>query len=472
MMDSNAFRKQGHRLIDWMADYMEHIEDYPVRSSVAPGEISAGLPAHPPEQGEDWDNIIADFGTRIMPGITHWQHPMFMAYFPSVSSPPAVLAEILIAGLGVQGMLWETSPAATELETRVMDWLRQALDLPEGFSGVIQDTASTATLCAVLSAREQATDGAGNREGAAAFADLVVYASVHAHTSIDKAVRIAGIGNAGLRKVPLDHTDAMDISVLEAMIRDDRKSGKTPAMVIATLGATGAGGMDDITRVGELCKRHGLWLHVDGAWAGSALILPEQRAMAQGIAMADSFVMNPHKWLYTGMDCSAYFVRDPAALTRTFAILPEYLKTEAGESVINYRDWGVALGRRFRALKLWFVLRSYGLEGLRAELRRHITLAQDLAQRLAAEPDFEILVPPRLALFVFRYHPAGMPEAELDALNEKLLSTLNDSGRIYLTRIRVQDKFAIRVSIGQATVQMRHIDDAFRLIREAVNTSE
>ena len=471
-MDSNAFRKQGHRLVDWVADYMEHVEDYPVRSSVAPGEIAAGLPASPPEEGEDWDDIIADFDEKIMPGITHWQHPMFMAYFPSVSSPPSVLAELLIAGLGVQGMLWETSPAATELETRVMDWLRQALGLAEGFSGVIQDTASTATLCAVLSAREQATDGGGNRDGATAFADLVVYASDHAHTSIDKAVRIAGIGDAGLAKVPLNDADAMDISALETMIQKDKDAGKTPAMVIATLGATGAGGMDHIDKVAAICRHHGLWLHVDGAWAGSALILPEQRGMAKGLDMADSFVMNPHKWLYTGMDCSAYFVRNPDALTRTFAILPEYLKTGAGESVINYRDWGVALGRRFRALKLWFVLRSYGLEGLRAELRRHIALAGTLADRLAAEEDFEILVPPRLALFVFRYRPAGVPEPDLDALNETLLSRLNDSGRIYLTRIRVRDSFAIRVSIGQATVQDRHADAAFRLITETARLTE
>ncbi|RMF07511.1 MAG: aminotransferase class V-fold PLP-dependent enzyme [Alphaproteobacteria bacterium] len=464
-MDVPAFRKQGHRLIDWIADYMEAVENHPVRARVRPGEISARLPQSAPEAGEPWDEILADLDDIIMPGITHWQHPMFMAYFPSVSSPPAVLAEMVIAGLGVQGMMWETSPAATELETRVMDWLRQAMGLADGFHGVIQDSASSSTLCAVLSARERATAGEGNAQGGKAFANLTIYSSTEAHSSVDKAVRIAGIGDSHFRKLPVDGEGALDCAALEAAIIDDKAAGLVPAQVVATLGTTGTGAVDDVATIGVIARRHGLWLHVDAAWAGSALLLPEHRSMGRGLDVADSFVMNPHKWLYTGMDCSAYFVRDPQALQRTFAILPEYLKT-AQADVINYRDWGIALGRRFRAVKLWFVLRSYGLDGLRSELRRHVALARDLAQRLAAEDDFQILVPPRLALFVFRYRPEGVTEGELDSLNERLLAALNDSGHIYLTRVRVDGRVAIRVSVGQTGVEARHMERAFHLITE------
>lgn len=463
-MDSKSFREQGHRLVDWVADYMDGIEDYPVRAATRPGEIAAKLPARPPETGEAWDDIIGDLDRVIMPGITHWQHPMFMAYFPCTTSPPAVLAELVIAGLGVQGMMWETSPAATELEIRVMDWLARALGLPDHMKGVIQDTASTATLCAVLAARERVTGGAGNKDGASALDGLVAYTSDGAHTSVDKAIRIAGIGDAGLRKIPVTADQALDPEALEQAIEADQKEGLKPFMVVATLGTTGAGGLDELERIAEIAQRHDLWLHVDGAWAGSALLLPEHRDMARGLEHAQSFVMNPHKWLLTGMDFSALYVADAAELTRAFAILPEYLKSDAGGEAVDFRDWGIALGRRFRALKLWFVMRSYGLEGLRAELRRHIALAHDLATRIGDEPDFEILVPPSLALFVFRYRPARGPGPELDALNETLLARLNDSGEIYLTRIRIGDAFAIRVSVGQTGVEARHMDKAFDLI--------
>lgn len=469
-MDSKTFREQGHRLIDWVADYMDGIEGHPVRAMTRPGDIAAKLPARAPETGETWDDIIADLDRVILPGITHWQHPMFMAYFPCTSSPPAVLAELVIAGLGVQGMMWETSPAATELEIRVMDWLARALGLPDHFKGVIQDTASTATLCAVLAARERATDGAGNAGGAAALEGLVAYTSDGAHTSVDKAIRIAGIGDAGLRKIPVNEDQALDTEALARAIEADLKAGLRPFLVVATLGTTGAGGLDDLARIAVITECHGLWLHVDGAWAGSALLLPEHRDMARGLDHAQSFVMNPHKWLMTGMDFSALYVADPAALTRAFAILPEYLKSDAGGEVVNFRDWGIALGRRFRALKLWFVMRAYGLEGLRAELRRHIALAHDLAARIGNEPDFEILVPPRLALFVFRYTPPQVTGDKLDTLNETLLARLNDSGEIYLTRIRIGDIFAIRVSVGQTGLETRHVDKAFELITGTART--
>ncbi|MEX1147267.1 MAG: pyridoxal-dependent decarboxylase [Sphingomonadales bacterium] len=468
-MDINEFRTQGHRMVDWVADYLEGVDTRPVRAATPPGAVAAMLPEVAPESAEAWDTILADLDRVIMPGITHWQHPMFMAYFPCISSPPAILAELIIGGLGVQGMMWETSPAATELETRVLEWLARAMDLPPGLEGVIQDSASTSTLCAVLAAREAATAGAGNAQGGTAFAILTAYASADAHSSVQKAMRIAGIGDAHFRAVALTPDLAMDPAALDAAITRDRAAGLNPAIIVATLGATGTGANDDLDAIGAVAKRHGLWLHVDAAWAGNALLLPEQRAMARGLEAADSLVVNPHKWLYTGMDLSALYVKSPALLERCFSILPEYLRT-AEEGVINYRDRGITLGRRFRALKLWFVMRSYGLDGLRTELRRHIALAHDLGARLEQEVDFEIMVPPRLALVVFRFRPMDMNETALDAINENLLNALNETGQIYLTRIRAGGHFAIRVSVGQTGVTSDHMDRAFRLITDTART--
>ena len=388
-MNPDEFRDAAHRAVDWMADYLESVEERPVRAQVRPGEIFSKLPEHPPEQAESLDALFADLDTLIMPGMTHWQHPSFFAYFPANSSPPSVIAEMLTATLGAQCMSWQTSPAATELEQRVMMWLRDMLGLPETFEGVIQDTASTATLCALLSARERATGYRGNQSGLPGEAALTVYCSRECHSSIEKDVMVVGLGRDNLRKIEVDKSYAMRPDDLERAIVEDLAAGRTPVAVVAAIGTTGSSAIDPLPAIAEICVRHGVWLHVDAAWAGSALVLPDQRGMIDGIDHADSFVFNPHKWLFTNFDCSAYFVREPEILLRTLSILPEYLKTREGDAVRNYRDWGVPLGRRFRALKLWFVIRSYGVSGLRERIRNHIEMAQRLAREIEASKDFE-----------------------------------------------------------------------------------
>ncbi len=469
-MEPDEFRRHAHAMVDWMADYLADVERYPVRSTVEPGEIAAKLPATPPETGEPMARIFEDFQADVLPGITHWQHPNFLAYFPANSSPPSVLAEMLTATLGAQCMMWETSPAATEMETRVLDWLLGMLGLPEGLVGVIQDSASTATLCAILTARERALDWRGNAEGLAGGPALTLYSSEETHSSIEKAARIAGIGAANLRKIPVDEAAALRPDALRRAIVADLAAGKRPIAVIATLGTTGASGFDPLRPIGEICRAHDLYLHVDAAWAGSALILPETRWMIDGIEAADSFVFNPHKWLLTNFDCSAHFVRDPASLIRTLTILPEFLRGYRHGQVIDYRDWSVPLGRRFRALKLWFVIQSYGVEGLRTIVRRHIALAREAADWIEAEPDFELMTPARLALFCFRYRPPGVAVGALDRLNRRLLERLNDDGRVYLTQTILGGDYVIRVSIGQTTTDRDHLCRAWEVIRETARS--
>jgi aromatic-L-amino-acid decarboxylase len=469
-MNTDEFRRHAHAFVDWMADYLDRIETFPVRARVAPGAIASALPLAPPEQGEPMEAIFADFTGTILPGITHWQHPSFFAYFPANSSPPSVLAEMLTATLGAQCMLWQTSPAATELETRVLDWLRQMIGLPEGFTGVIQDSASSAILCALLTAREQATGWRANEDGLAATPPLTVYCSTETHSATEKDVKIIGLGRRNLRKIPVDDAFAMRPDRLEQAIVEDRAGGARPICVVATLGTTGVGAVDPLRPIGEVCRRHGLWLHVDAAWAGSALVLPEHRFMLDGVELADSFVFNPHKWLFTNFDCSAHFVRDPDALIRTLEILPAFLKTREHKQVIDYRDWSVPLGRRFRALKLWFVIRSYGVEQLRRMIGAHIDLAKELAQRIEAADDFELVAPRSLALVNFRYRPAGLDGPALDRLNERLLERLNDSGRLYVTPNRVRGAYAIRLSIGQTRTARRHVEAAWRTIQDTARS--
>lgn len=470
-MNSDEFRRHGHAFVDWMADYLDNVEQYPVKAQVAPGEIAAQLPASPPEQPEDMAEIFRDFERVIVPGLTHWQHPSFFAYFPANNSRPSVLAEMLTAALGTQGMIWETSPAATELETRVMDWLRQITGLGDGWTGVIQDTASTAILCAILTAREQATDYGINEHGFGAEDRLTAYCSGETHSATEKNAKIAGLGRENVRKIAVDDSFAIIPAKLEKAIEADKAEGRRPAIVVASLGTTGAGGFDPLRPIGEICRRHNIWLHVDAAWAGSALVLPEQRWMIDGIEHVDSFVFNPHKWLFTNFDCSAYFVRDPDALIRTFSILPEFLKHAEHGRAIDYRDWHVQLGRRFRALKLWFVLRNFGVAGLKERVAAHIALAQELAGQMAAEPDFEILAPARLALFCFRYRPTDVDdEAEIERLNKQLLQALNESGALYLTQAIVAGKYAIRFSIGQTETQRRHVQAAWDRIRDTARS--
>ncbi len=467
VMKTDEFRRHAHAMVDWMADYMDRVETYPVRAQVKPGEIAARLPTSPPEHGEPMERIVADFEAVLLPGMTHWQHPSFFAYFPANSSPPSVLAEMLTATLGAQCMLWQTSPAATELETRVLGWLRQMIGLPEEFTGVIQDSASSAILCALLTARERATGWRVNEEGVGAGERLTVYCSTETHSATEKDVKIVGLGRRNLRKIPVDDGFGMRPDALEAEIIRDLAAGAQPVCVVATLGTTGVGGVDPLRPIGEICRRHGLWLHVDAAWAGSALVLPEYRSLLDGIEYVDSLVVNPHKWMFTNFDCSAHFVRDPDALVRTLEILPAFLKTRERGQVIDYRDWSVQLGRRFRALKLWFVIRSYGVAGIRRLIAAHIDLAREVARWIDDAPDFERMAPRSLALVNFRYHPNGVDDpVALDRLNARLLEDLNDSGALYLTPNRVGGAYTIRLVIGQTRTERRHVEAAWQRIQE------
>jgi aromatic-L-amino-acid decarboxylase len=465
-MTNEEFRTYAHELVDWMADYLQDVEHYPVRPSVAPGDIIDRLPLHAPQAGEAFESIFTDFRNTIVPGMTHWQHPSFFAYFPANNSPPSILAEMLTATMGAQCMSWATSPAATELEERVMQWLGEMIGLPPFFTGVIQDTASTATLCAILTAREHRTDFRVNTEGFPPGRRFTVYVSTETHSSIERAVRIAGLGATSLRKLPVDEHFAMIPEELEAAIARDLSQGFDPLCAVATIGTTGSTAIDPLKRIGEICRRHGIWLHVDAAYAGTALLLPEKRWMIDGIEFADSFVFNPHKWMFTNFDCSAYFVRDAGSLVRTFEILPEYLKTPEQDRVRNYRDWGIQLGRRFRALKLWFVIRSLGVEGLRERVRTHLAYAQSFAEKIGREPDFELLAPVPLAAVCFRYHPAGTDDAAtLDAINSALLEELNRSGRMFITHTRLDGRFTLRFVASQTNVTRQHIDAACDLIQ-------
>ena len=466
-MTPQEFRVYAHQFVDWMADYMAEVESYPVRAPVKPGAIAAKLPDAAPETAEPMERIFADFQRDVMPGVTHWQHPNFFAYFPANSSPPSVLAEMLTATLGAQCVLWQTSPAATEMETRVLDWLRQMIGMPEGYTGVIQDSASGAILCAILTAREKATGWGVNADGLKAHPPLAVYTSEQTHSATEKNVKIAGLGLANFRKIPVDKAYRLRPDALQTAIEADVANGIKPICVVASVGGTGVGAVDPLRPIGEICRRHGIFLHVDAAWAGSALICPEHRWMIDGIEYADSLVFNPHKWLLTNFDCSAHFVRDPDALIRTLSIMPEFLKSREGNAVIDYRDWSVPLGRRFRALKLWFVIRSYGVEGLRALIRKHVALAGEFAGWVEASAEFEITAPPSLSLVNFRYHPPAVDDvAELDRLNETLLTRINDDGRIYLTQNRVDGAYVIRFSVGQTTTEHRHVKGAWTVIRE------
>ena len=462
-MNGEEFRHWSRKAADWGVDYRESLRDRPVRAKTRPGDIIRQIADAAPEAGEAMETIFADFETIIPDGLTHWQHPRFFAYFPANAAPASVIADYLVTSIAAQCMLWQTSPAATELETRVVDWLRQALGLPDGFSGVIQDSASTATLAAVLVMREKALGWKGNSEGLAAHPAVRVYASRQVHTSIDRAIWISGIGEANLVRIPTKGPlNGMDPDALDAAIRADRAAGLLPAGVIACTGGTSIGGCDPIDAVAEVVKRHGLYLHVDAAWAGSAMICPEFRTLWQGIEAADSIVFNPHKWLGAQFDCSVQFIRSPEDQVRTLAIQPEYLKTHGHDGIINYSEWSVPLGRRFRALKLWFLLRYHGLEGLRTMIRNHVAWSVELCDRLAAEPDFEIVSQPVLSLFSFRHRFVE----DADQHNIALVNAINDDGRIYLTQTRVDGRIAIRFQAGQFEMKREDALAAFDVITE------
>jgi aromatic-L-amino-acid/L-tryptophan decarboxylase len=466
-MDAITFRRHGHELVDWIADYLTRVGDLPITPDVRPGDIRRRLPAGPPEQGEPFETMFRDFQEIILPGMTHWNHPGWFAYFPGNNSPPSILAEMLTAAMGAQCMSWATSPAATELEQVTMEWLRQMLGLPSQFVGSIQDTASTATLVALLSAREQATSGgAGARGMAAGDSPLTVYASREAHSSIDKGVKLAGFGLEHLRHIPVDSAFALDPVALEQAIVADREAGRIPTCVVASIGTTSSTAIDPVPAMAEICHRHRVWLHVDAAYAGAAAIVPELRDCFGGMELADSLVFNPHKWLLTNFDCTAYFVRDPEALLRTFQASPEYLRTRYDAEVVNYRDWGIQLGRRFRALKLWFVLRSYGVEGLRTMIRGHVALARELAGWVSRHPDFELVAPVPFGLVCFRYRRNGKSEDELDALNQELMARTNARRRFHLTHTRLGGRYVIRLVVGQRSTGRERVTEAWKVIQE------
>ncbi|MFB3131147.1 MAG: aminotransferase class V-fold PLP-dependent enzyme, partial [Rhodothermales bacterium] len=464
-MTPEDFRRHGRAVVDWIADYYERLETLPVLAQVEPGQIRAGLPAKPPQHGEAFEAILRDVETVILPGVTHWQSPNFFAFFPANASGPSVLGELLSAGLGVQGMLWATSPACTELETHLLDWLVDMLGLPEGFKstgpggGVIQDSASSASLCALLAARERATGFASNEHGC--DGRLVAYTSSQAHSSIEKAVKIAGLGRENLRLIPVDEHFAMRPDVLAQHIARDREAGLVPCFVCATVGTTSSQAIDPVPEIGRLCREQGLWLHVDAAMAGTAALCPEFRYLHDGVERADSYCFNAHKWMFTNFDCTCFYVADRKILIDTLSILPEYLRNQASVSgvVIDYRDWHVPLGRRFRALKLWFVIRHYGVEGLRHHVRQHVAWAGQCASWVEEDPRFERAAPTPLNLVCFR-HRGG------DAFNQQMMERLNRSGDLYLTHTLLHDRFTLRFCVGQTHTAARHVEQAWQRIVE------
>ena len=470
-MTPEEFRRHGHTVVDWIADYYARIESLPVLSRARPGEVRGSLPPEPPESGEPFETILHDVEKLILPGVTHWQSPNFFAFFPANASGPGILGDLLSSGLGVQGMLWATSPACTELETHVLDWLVKMLDLPEKFlststgGGVIQDTASSASLCALLAARERATNFVSNQRGC--DGKLVAYTSAQAHSSIEKDVQIAGLGRENLRMIEVDKNFAMRADALSRQIEQDRRAGLVPCFVCATVGTTSSNAIDPVPEIGRLCREHKLWLHVDAAMSGTAALCPEFRHIHDGLEYADSYCFNPHKWMFTNFDCDCFYVADRKALIQTLSGLPEYLRDQATESgaVIDYRDWQIPLGRRFRSLKLWFVIRHYGVEGLRYHIRRHVDLAQQFADWVKKDDRFELAAQVPLNLVCFR-HKGG------DDVNQKLMDRLNRSGDLYLTHTRLDDRLTLRLCIGQTNTMARHVERAWKRIQEEAKQEE
>ncbi|MEM6928087.1 MAG: pyridoxal-dependent decarboxylase [Myxococcota bacterium] len=464
-MTPDEFRKAGYAAIDWIAEYLETIEQRPVQSPLSPGEVRARLPASPPESPEPFEAVLRDLNDIIVPGVTHWQHPSFFAFFPANSSPPAILGELLSAGLGVQGMLWVTSPACTEVETHVLDWVVEALDLPARFrsdgpgGGVIQDTASSATLVGLLAARQAAG-------GVAEQGRMRLYTSSEAHSSLQKGARIAGFRDDQLVLVDTDDALGMRADALAEAMAADRARGLKPAFVCATVGTTSTTAVDDIPGIGAVTQEHGVWLHVDAAYAGSAAVAPELRFVNRGLEHADSYCFNPHKWLLTNFDCDCFFVADRKPLIEALSILPEYLRNQATEAgaVIDYRDWQIPLGRRFRALKLWMVFRSYGLQGLREHVRRHVTWGRQFASWVEADPRFQVVAEPHLGLVCFR-HRGG------DEANDRLIEALNATGRVYLTATRVRGQRVLRLAIGGRLTEERHVAAAWALVQSTVEVT-
>lgn len=467
-MPSDEFRKSGYQLVDWITDYLKNIEKYPPLSQVNPGDILKRIPQSPPQKGEDIENVLLDVDKILMDGITHWNHPGFMAYFNSTSSGPGILAELLSAGLGVNGMLWKTSPAFTELERSMMNWFRQMIGLPENYWGIVYDTASTSSMHAIASAREQLNLGF-REKGMAGRKDvprLRMYCSEHAHSSIEKGAVTLGIGLEGVRKIPVNDKFEMIPEKLEAAINEDLKNGWKPFCVVATVGTTSTTSVDPVEEIASICEKYNLWLHIDSAYAGVTAMIPEMKWITKGWERADSIVINPHKWMFTPMDLSVYFTRKPEILKQAFSLVPEYLKTKQDDEVENLMDYGIQLGRRFRTLKLWFIIRYFGVEGLAERIKCHIELAKEFAKWIDNEKDFELMAPVPFSTVCFRYNPGNKTEVELNPLNEKLLENINASGKIFLSHTKLNGKFVIRLTVGSIRHERRHIEEAWKIIKE------
>jgi aromatic-L-amino-acid/L-tryptophan decarboxylase len=480
-MDLDEFRQTGHQIIDWIAEYLANPEAYPVLSRSRPGEITAQLPPSPPQQPEAMADILADFEKILVPGVTHWNHPGFFAYFGITGSGPGILGELLIAALNVNAMLWRTSPAATELEQVTLDWLRQMLGLPAGFHGVITDTASVSSLLAVAAARE-ALELDIRRQGMTGRADLPrlrLYISDQTHSSVEKGAITLGIGQEGVRKIPVDDAFRMDVPALAQAIEEDIAAGWRPFCVVATVGTTSTTSVDPVPEIAAICRRHNLWLHVDSAYGGVAGLLPEMRHVLDGCDQADSLVVNPHKWLFTPIDCSAFYVRRPEILQRAFSLVPDYLQTsEAG--VTNYMDWGVQLGRRFRALKLWLVIRHFGQEGLAGRIREHIRLGQLMAGWIDEDPDFQRLAPTPFSTVCFRACPQEMAEqlatadpdqvqaieAYLEQLNTSVIEAINATGDFFFSPTRLHGRYTVRMAIGNIRTDEATVTRAWAVLRQ------
>jgi aromatic-L-amino-acid decarboxylase len=465
-MTPEEFRRIGHQIIDRIADYRATVAQKPVMSSAAPGAIKAALPAEPPASPEPFDAILADFERVVMPGLSHWQHPNFFGYFPSNGELSSVLGDYLSTGLGVLGLNWQASPALTEVEEVVTDWMRRMTGISDSWSGVIQDTASTCTLVALMCARERTSNYGLARGGLQAESSpLIVYTSAHSHSSVDKAALLAGFGRENVRHIANDANYALQPDALEAAIHTDLAAGRKPCAIVGTTGTTATTAIDPIAAMARIAREHGLWLHVDAAMAGSAMILPECRWMWDGIEGADSLVLNPHKWLGAAFDCSLYYVRDAQHLVRVMSTSPSYLRTAADEKVKNLRDWGLPLGRRFRALKLWFLIREQGVAGLQARLRRDLTNAQWLADRVRQTPGWRLLAPVPLQTLCVRYEPEGLAGEALDRHTQGWADRINRSGAAYLTPAILDGRWMVRVSIGALLTERVHVEGLWKVMR-------
>lgn len=471
----DIFRKYGHETVDWIAEYLENMNGYPVLARTKPGDIKSRIPKSAPEKSEPFENIVTDFQKIILPGITHWNHPRFFAYFSITGSYAGIIGEMLSSALNVNAMLWKTSPSATELEEVVLNWLRQMLGLPEQFDGVINDTASVGSLCAMAAARESASlqireKGLAGRSG---LPRLRLYTSEEAHSSIEKAAIVLGLGQEGVRKIPTDEAFRMDVNALEKAVKDDLGAGIKPVCVVATIGTTSTTSVDPVKEISELCRKYGIWLHVDAAYAGAAAIIPEMHSLFAGWETADSIIVNPHKWLFTPIDCSVLYCRRPEVLKQAFSLTPEYLRTTEASEVKNLMDYGVSLGRRFRALKLWMVIRSLGREGIANTLKEHISYAHKLAETIEAHPNFQLLAPVPFSTLVFRFCPnksvngnESRADLEINNLNEKLLEAVNETGQVFLSHTKLRGKFGIRLAIGNLKTTWEDVSSAWEIIEK------